>query len=103
LYGLIKTFEDLWLAATFENGQGDYESGNLYQGEFLSSDLRYEGTNISRCDYGQYNIKAESSKKKISSYKYLQEFAEFINESTTETIDVEEWEKRLDVEGYLRS
>jgi hypothetical protein len=112
LFGLIETFQDPWLSATFANGQDNYESGYLYQGISFNSearerirlsDLRYEGTDVSLYDVGQYQIKAGPSKKKASSYKDLQEFTKFINQSTTKNTSENEWEKKLDVEGFLRS
>jgi hypothetical protein len=82
----------------------------LYQGvgfagpfgkELVLSDLHYEGTNITRYGLGQYKIKAGPSKKSVDSFKDLQEFMKFINDSTTEITSESAWEKRLDILAYF--
>ncbi|GAA5798492.1 hypothetical protein HPULCUR_003896 [Helicostylum pulchrum] len=112
LYGLIETFQDPWVAAEFADGEKDYGAGYLYQGTGLSqlgsraytiSDLSYEGVDIENYNGGQYKIKAGKHKKRISSYEYLQEFIKFINETSVSTTSESEWEKKLDVDGFLRA
>lgn len=111
LYGLIETFQDPWAAATFAEGDTSYVSGSLYQGtgymyadnEFFISDLRYEGSNITRYNNGQYKVKAGPNKKSVEAYTNLQEFTKFINESLVEKTPTDEWESRLNVDGFLRA
>ncbi|GAA5798491.1 hypothetical protein HPULCUR_003895 [Helicostylum pulchrum] len=112
LYGLIETFQDPWAAAEFADGKNGYKAGYLYQGTgfnvtsagvFKSSDLRYEGINMANYNGGQYKIKAGKHKKRINAYQDLQEFTKFINESSVSTTSESEWEKKLDVDGFLRA
>lgn len=112
MYGLIETFQDPWNAAVFANGDSNYESGHMYQGYGtrvtrelgpIISDLHYEGTDINRYNVGQYKIKVGPKKKSIKSYEGLQEFTKFVTESSTKTTPESEWEKVLDVDGFLRA
>ncbi|KAG2237296.1 hypothetical protein INT48_009029 [Thamnidium elegans] len=112
LYGLIETFQDPWAAAEFADGEKGYKSGYLYQGiglaltssgEVRASDLRYEGIDMASYRAGQYKIKAGKHKKRINAYQDLQEFTKFINESSVSTTPESEWEKKLDVDGFLRA
>ncbi|KAI8090410.1 coth protein-domain-containing protein [Thamnidium elegans] len=111
LYGLIETFQDPWVAAEFAHGENGYKSGYLYQGIGLAltssreaklSDLRYEGIDMASYRAGQYKIKAGKHKKRINAYQDLQEFTKFINESSVSTTPESEWEKKLDIDGFLR-
>lgn len=111
LYGLIETFQDPWTAATFANGEENYESGSLYQGigfafadyEIFVSDLRYEGTNLSRYANTQYKIKAGPDRKTVDGFANLQQFTKFLNESTLAHTSTDEWESQLHVDGFLRA
>jgi hypothetical protein len=111
LFGILETYQDPWPANEFANGEKDYKSGLLYQGIGFNnfgrgaaiSDLRYEGKNITKYDLGQYKIKAGPHKKSADAYEDLQKFTKFINESTVETTPESEWEKRIDVDGFLRA
>ncbi|KAG2237294.1 hypothetical protein INT48_009027 [Thamnidium elegans] len=112
LYGLIETFQDPWAAAEFADGDKGYEAGYLYQGigftlddskGFKISDLRYEGINMANYSVGQYKIKAGINKKRINAYQDLQEFTKFIDESSVSTTPESEWEKKLDVDGFIRA
>ncbi|GAA5798493.1 hypothetical protein HPULCUR_003897 [Helicostylum pulchrum] len=112
LYGLIETFQDPWAAAEFADGEKGYKAGYLYQGigfsltsagVFKVSDLRYEGIDMANYRFGQYKIKAGKHKKRINAYQDLQEFTKFINESSVSTTPESEWEKKLDVDGFLRA
>ncbi|KAI8098289.1 coth protein-domain-containing protein [Gilbertella persicaria] len=113
LFGLIETFQDPWVATVFANNDKDYASGYLYQGEGFGfdeqeeqvyiSDLRYEGTNISKYDFDQYDIKAGPSKNPLEDLIDLQTFTKFINDSSVSTTPESEWEKRLDVDCFSRA
>ncbi|KAI9274035.1 coth protein-domain-containing protein [Helicostylum pulchrum] len=112
LYGLIETFQNPWAAAEFADGEKGYKAGYLYQGIGFSvtnagvlkiSDLRYEGIDMANYRVGQYKIKAGKHKKRINAYQDLQEFTKFINESSVSTTPESEWEKKLDVDGFLRA
>ena len=111
-FGIIENFQEPWTAAVFGHGESDYVSGYLYEGisigtsipnKPVASDLRYEGTDINFYNGGQYKIKAGPDKKEASAYKGLQEFTQFVNASTVEKTSPSEWEKRLDVSGFLRA
>lgn len=112
LYGIIETFQTPWLASEFGDGKKDYKEGYLYQGigfalddskDIHVSDLRYEGTSMAKYRFGQYKIKAGEHKKWINSYQKLQEFTQFINESSVSTTPASKWEKKLDVDGFIRA
>jgi spore coat protein CotH len=113
LYGLIETFQDPWAASQFANGDENYKPGFLYQGQTqgmnqtdrtLYSDLKYYGENLTAYSAGQYKIKAGYSGKDETpeDYTRLKEFTKFINSSTKDTT-FEEWNKQLDIEGYIRA
>lgn len=110
-YGFIETFQDPWLANEFADGDKDYKSGYLYQGQamsmtqtqFLVSDLSYYGDNTTLYNLGQYKIKAGTKKdEKPKDYKELLEFTKFINETTNDT-SVKEWNKKLETDGFTRA
>ncbi|KAI9480423.1 MAG: coth protein-domain-containing protein [Benjaminiella poitrasii] len=113
LFGLIETYQDPWTSNVFADGKEDYTSGHLYQGTGFSlqnittpvaiSDLRYEGDNLTAYSLGQYKVKAGPSRKTLDAYKDLQKFTKFINESTVRTMPEYEWEKKLDVDNFLRA
>ncbi len=112
MFGFIETFQDPWTAAVFANGDTDYKSGHMYQGygtrgisktELVISDLRYEGEDVNRYNFGQYKVKIGPKNKNVESYKGLQEITKFIKESTVQTTTESEWEKVLDMDGILRS
>ncbi|KAI8090406.1 coth protein-domain-containing protein [Thamnidium elegans] len=112
LYGLIEAFQDPWSATEFADGKKGYKSGYLYQGVgyaqlssggFKISDLRYEGIDMANYRAGQYKIKAGKHKKRINAYQDLQEFTKFIDESSVSTTPESEWEKKLDVDGFIRA
>lgn len=113
LYGLIETFQDPWLANEFANGDENYKSGLLYQGETqafnqsdttLFSDLKYYGENVTKYSLGQYNVKAgyNGEDETPEDYTQLKEFTKFINTTTKDTT-FEEWDQRLDIENYIRA
>lgn len=109
LYGLIETFQDPWAASQFAGGDKDYKSGYLYQGVTAAenqtvpaiSNLEYY-SNLSWYNAGEYKIKAGPSRKKEEDYIPLQSFTKFIEDADNET-SVEEWDKKLDTEGFIRS
>lgn len=112
LFGLIETFQDPWLANEFADGDDDYESGNLYQGNAASfdsqtlvfSDLRYYD-NVTLYSLGEYKIKAgpgKHKKKPEKMYGELQDFTKFIQE-TNENTTVSQWEQRINTEGFVRA
>lgn len=66
------------------------------------SDLSYF-SNISYYDGGEYKIKAGPSKKSdASGYTDLQTFTKFVEEASNNT-SKDDWEKRLDTEGFIRA
>jgi hypothetical protein len=111
LFGLIDTFQDPWLSNVFNGGE-KYKNGYLYQGSFQTaesgkrnqiSDLSYT-SNISDYGLGQYGIKVKASKGEKDNYEPLMEFTKFIAEAPTNTSNaVEEWNKKLYTDSFLRS
>ncbi|KAI7904955.1 coth protein-domain-containing protein [Cokeromyces recurvatus] len=113
LFGIIETFQDPWVAVTFGNGSANYISGFMYQGtgfaidsnnEVFISDLRYEGTNLTKYIIGQYKVKtAPFSRKDLIVYEGLQNFTKFVNESTVLNRTLAEWENLLNVDNFLKA
>ncbi|KAI8635953.1 coth protein-domain-containing protein [Parasitella parasitica] len=110
-YGIIETFQDPWLANEFANGDENYKSGYLYQGqafsltqtEFYGSDLSYYGNNMTLYSLGQYKIKAGTKSDAVpDDYKELRDFTKFVNETTSAT-SVEEWNRKLETDGFIRA
>ncbi|KAG1098871.1 hypothetical protein G6F42_017919 [Rhizopus arrhizus] len=110
-YGFIETFQDPWLSNEFANGDKKYKSGYLYQGQamsmtqtqFLVSDLSYYGDNTTLYSLGQYKIKAGTKgDDKPKDFEELRDFTKFINETTNAT-SVEEWNKKLETDGFTRA
>lgn len=108
---MIETFQDPWAANVFADGDANYKSGYLYQGQLavenqtvpVFSDLSYYGENTTLYSLGQYKIKAGTDKDETpDDYKDLQEFTKYVH-STTSNTTVDEWEKHLDTEVFTRA
>ncbi|KAI8382351.1 coth protein-domain-containing protein [Blakeslea trispora] len=113
LFGIIDTFQNPWMANVFEDGDKDYENGNLYQGVFETlesgrekhiSDLDFYDGNITAYQDGQYKVKVNAKGDKEDDYQPLMDFTEFIANAPIEGPKaVEAWKQKLDVDAFLRS
>lgn len=83
--------------------QGQTQGANQSNLRFYS-DLKYIGENLTEYSLGQYKVKTGYSGKDETpaDYAQLKEFTKFINSSTKDTT-FEEWDKQLDIEGYIRA
>ena len=103
LFGLIETFQDLWTANVFADGDKDYKGGNLYQGVGAGTNntggLNYL-SNLTAYEDGQYKIKAGNKKD----YTPLQELTKFIADAPVNGTDaVDAWKSKLDMDSVIRS
>jgi spore coat protein CotH len=73
----------------------------MNQTEFAISDLSYHGENVTKYALGQYKMKAGPGEDTTEGFTDLMEFTKFINETNSNTT-VDEWEKHLDTQGFLR-
>ncbi|KAI9498765.1 coth protein-domain-containing protein [Zychaea mexicana] len=107
IYGLIEVYKNPWLRNEFDNGNKDYEQGNLYQarGGFgdipaLDSDLRYIGENVSQYAIGQYKIKEDPSEGEPS-FEPMMDLTRFLKNASTASVS--EWEQYFDMEALIRN
>lgn len=76
---------------------------SMTQTQFLVSDLSYYGDNTTLYSLGQYKIKAGTKdNEKPKDFEELRDFTKFINETTNAT-SVEEWNKKLETDGFTRA
>ncbi|KAI9258887.1 coth protein-domain-containing protein [Phascolomyces articulosus] len=107
LFGLIEQYKNPWLRNEFDNGNKDYQQGNLYQARAGSdiipgyeSDLGYIGENETLYGAGQYKIKEDPSEGEPS-FRPIMDLTRFLANGSSH--DVSEWEKHFDMEALLRS
>ncbi|KAI8880086.1 coth-domain-containing protein [Backusella circina FSU 941] len=110
LYGLIDSYHDPWVAGEFANGDEGYLSGDMYEGtfaeltqkEFIISDLKYWGENLTKYELGQYKYIPGKKGHTQENFTALKDFTRFVDQ-TTENTPLEEWEKYFEVNGFMRN
>jgi hypothetical protein len=119
LYSLLEKYDDVWLANEFgpaPASESKYENGIFYEGEGgkqdnTRADLSYKGENQSLYNSSAYSIAEKPAQTgSTNDFTELISFTKFINDqlnfqqsnnSTMISYTTKEWEKQIDVEGFL--
>lgn len=114
LFSLLEKYDKTWLANEFAAGSKKYANGILYEGEGGSkdstrADLSYKGDDPSSYKTSAYSV-SEKSEEGVESLNDIISFTKFIQEqrnfqktanASAISATVPQWEKQIDVEGFL--
>jgi spore coat protein CotH len=73
----------------------------LTQKEFIISDLKYLGENLTKYELGQYKYIPGKKGHTEEDFTALKDFTRFVDQSTEDT-PLEEWEKYFEANGFMR-
>ncbi|RCH99354.1 hypothetical protein CU098_010215 [Rhizopus stolonifer] len=114
LFSLEEKYDKTWLTNEFGGASNEYATGILYEGEGGNSknnraDLSYKGDQTSAYESSAYSV-SEKSEAGANGLDDLSHFIQFIHDqqelqktadAATIAATASEWEKQLDVEGFL--